>query len=232
MATGRIKDWPAAERPRERLRRQGSEALSDAELLAIVLVSGCARKGTSAVDCARELLLCHGSLRDLFAASAAQLSLVPGVGPGKAARVVAVGELARRLGTRTWDRGTAYASSRDVVSSYAMRLRDVKQEQFMIAMLDSKNRLLREKKVSLGTVNHSVVHPREVFGPAVRESAVSIVLVHNHPSGDPRPSTEDDRLTDRLVSAGELLGIRVLDHVIIGDGRHYSYCDDNRLGAG
>ncbi len=227
-----IKDWPKSERPRERLIQFGPESLSDAELLAILLMTGSSSQGLTAMDCARSLLERYSSYREIARISHRELTGNPGVGPGKACRVQATLEIARRMARQKVERGRVFQGSQDVFHAYSLGLRDKTQETFIVVLLDSKNRCLREEKISLGSLNYSVVHPREVFRLAVRESAASLILVHNHPSGDPDPSQEDIRLTERLVEAGKLLGIQILDHIIIGDGRYYSFCDQGRHAKG
>lgn len=226
----RIKDWPEAERPREKLLQAGPAALGDTELLALVLRTGHPSTQTSALDLARQLLNCFGTLRALGTATAAELCAVPGIGPAKAAELLAVGELARRLATTKLRPGERFTSSGAVFAHFHERLRAQRKEVFLTLLLDSKNRLLREVRVSEGSLNASIVHPREVFAPVVRESAAAVLLVHNHPSGDPTPSREDLELTGRLREAGELMGVRVLDHVIIGHGCYVSLADRGLLG--
>lgn len=225
-----IKDWPAAERPREKLLNRGAAALSDAELLALVLRTGNASSGASALDQARLLLQRFGDLADLAAATTAELCALPGIGPAKAAELQGVFELARRFGRTELRPGDRYTCSREVFQHYHATLRERRKEHFLALLLDSKNRLIREIQVSEGSLNASIVHPREVFAPAVRESAAAILFVHNHPSGDPTPSREDVELTNRLRQAGELMGVRVLDHIIIGDGRYLSFVDQGLWG--
>lgn len=226
-----MKNWPEGERPREKLARFGSGVLSDAELLALLIETGDARTGLSAVDCARRLLRDQGDLRMLSTVSARGLRACPGVGPGKAARIQAAFELARRIASRRRERGAEFRRSEDVFRNYVLRLRDERQERFLVILLDSKSRCLGEKTISLGSLNQSVVHPREVFRPAVREAAASVIFVHNHPSGDPEPSREDVQLTERLARTGKLLGIRVMDHVIVGESNYYSFFDQGLLTA-
>jgi DNA repair protein RadC len=226
----RIKDWPHAERPREKLLARGPEILSDAELLALVLRTGDAASGHSAVDQARELLARFGSLRTLAAASAGELCITRGIGPAKAAELLAVFELARRFAGDTLPPGERYTCAEEVFRHYHERLRDRKKEVFLALLLDSKNRVLREVQVSEGSLTASIVHPREVFAPVVRESAAAVLFVHNHPSGDPTPSREDLEITSRLHEVGTLMGVRVLDHIIIGSGRYVSFADRGLLG--
>jgi len=211
---------PLRDLPRERLARYGPDALSDLELLALVLGHG--SRGRSAGDCARALLGGE-TLRHLSTRSPQELSGVEGIGVVQAARLVAVFGLARRLMGERLRPGIAFASPRQIFDHYHGGLRDKKREMFLVVLLDARHRVMREEVVSEGSLTSSIVHPREVFMPAVRESAGAVVLVHNHPSGDPSPSDEDVAVTRRLVHASELLGIRVLDHVIVGDGRYASF---------
>lgn len=226
----RIKDWPAADRPREKLLYAGPAALGDTELLALVLRTGHSSPRTSALDLARHLLTCFGSLRALTGATTAELCTIPGIGPAKAAELLAAFELARRLASSPLRPGERFTTSGEVFAHFHERLRDYRKEVFLTLLLDSKNRLLREVQVSEGSLNASIVHPREVFAPVVRESAAAVLLVHNHPSGDPTPSREDLELTGRLREAGELMGVRVLDHVIIGRGCYVSLADRGLMG--
>jgi DNA repair protein RadC len=224
-----IKDWPEDDRPREKLLHRGAEALSDAELLAIILRSGDASSGTSAIDQGRTLLQRFGDLRNLAAATVAELKAIKGIGPAKAAELLAVCELARRFNCNPLRPKERYTAPQAVFAHFHERLRDHKRERFIALLLDSKNRLLREVGISEGSLTASIVHPREVFGPAVRESAAAILFVHNHPSGDPTPSREDLEITQRLKEAGDLMGVRVLDHIIIGNEGYVSLADRGLL---
>ena len=226
----RIKDWPEAERPREKLLNHGAETLSDAELLALVLRTGDAASQTSALDHARLLLARFGSLRALAGATTAELCELRGIGPAKAAEIQAVFQLARRFASEPLRPGDRFTSSAEVFRHFHERLRDRKQEVFLALLLDGKNRILREVQVSSGSLTASIVHPREVFAPVVRESAAAVLFVHNHPSGDPTPSREDLEITARLREVGELMGVRVLDHIIIGSGDYVSLADRGLLG--
>lgn len=221
----RIKSWPEADRPRERLLSQGPEPLSDAELLALILRTGNASNGTTAVDQARSLMTRFGDLRSLAAATTSELCEQSGIGPAKAAEIQALFELAKRFACSKIKSGTRLSSSQEVFEHFHERLRNRKKEVFISLLLDSKNRLMREIQVSEGSLNASIVHPREVFAPVIRESAAAVLFVHNHPSGDPEPSTEDIELTKRLREAGQIMGVRVLDHIIVGNGRYISFCD-------
>ncbi|MDK2743629.1 MAG: DNA repair protein RadC [Nitrospira sp.] len=219
--------WPKTERPRERLLAKGSEALSDAHLLAILLRTG--RRDSSAVQVAIELLDRMGGLGGLAVCGVEELCAVPGVGPAKAAQLRAALELGRRSLAVPLSTGTRISSSADLFKHFHPALRDLKHEIFKVVLLDAKNTVVKETTVSEGSLTLSIVHPREVFALAVRESAAAVIFLHNHPSGDPTPSQEDRRLTERLVAAGHLLGIRVLDHVIVGDGRYVSFADEGWL---
>jgi DNA repair protein RadC len=218
-----IKHWPAGERPRERLLRNGPEALTDAQLLAIVLRVG--RVDRSAVQVAMEVLERLRGLQGLSHCGVEELCGVSGVGPAKAAQLKAALELGKRVLAAPLSTGTRIGSSQDIFHHFHPRLRDLRHEVFKVVLLDAKHTIIRETTVSEGSLTLSIVHPREVFTIAVRESAAAVIFLHNHPSGDPSPSREDRALTARLVSAGEVLGIRVLDHVIVGDGRYVSFAD-------
>ncbi len=225
----RIKDWPADERPREKLLAQGAERLTDAELLALIIRTGDSASKASAVDLARSLLQKFSSLRQLAAASIAELCRLPGIGPAKAAEIQALFQIARRFSDQRLQPGQAYCSSRDAFDHFHERLCDYRKEVFLALLLDNKNRLIREVQISEGSLTASIVHPREVFAPVLRESAAAILFVHNHPSGDPTPSREDIEITNRLKQVGELMGVRVLDHVIIGKGEYLSFADRGLL---
>lgn len=219
--------WPRTERPRERLLSQGPEVLSDAHLLAILLRTG--RRDSSAVQVAIELLNRLGGLNGLAACGIEELCAIPGVGPAKAAVLKAALALGKRAMAVPLSTGIRVSGSHDLFTHFHPMLRDVKHELFKVVLLDAKNCVIKEITVSEGSLTLSIVHPREVFALAVRESAAAVIFLHNHPSGDPTPSLEDRQLTDRLVAAGQLLGIRVLDHLIIGDGRYVSFSDEGWL---
>jgi DNA repair protein RadC len=224
MHVPRIVDWPAAERPRERLLESGAEALSDAELVALVLRSGHMR-GETAVDLGRRLLGALGGAEGMARVTPAELARQGGVGVASGAALVAAFELGRRALRRRVDRGGVFQGSVEVFEHFRAPLGGLRKEVFCVLLLDAKHKKLREARISEGSLTASVVHPREVFAPAVRESAAAVILVHNHPSGDPSPSSEDVELTRRLRQAGDIVGIRVLDHVIVGADRHFSFVD-------
>jgi DNA repair protein RadC len=217
-----VKQWPEHERPRERLIAHGPAALSDAHLLAIIIKNG--KAGRSALDVALELLATFESLAGIEKAGISEICRVPGIGKAKAAEIKAAIELGRRY-QRPSLSGASLCSSQDVAEYYRPRMRDLKKEVFKCVLLDTKNKVIRDEEVSVGSLSASIVHPRDTFKAAIRESAAAVIFVHNHPSGDTRPSQEDILLTKRLVQAGDLLGIQVLDHIIMGDGTHFSFRD-------
>lgn len=231
-----IKDLPLAERPRERLLAHGSAALSHAELLAIVLGTGDAATGRSALAVAQDLLAwCrqreHGddtrraadaqALRALVTASPEEFCEVPGIGLAKAARVIAAVELGRRLGRLTVQ-PTVITSPSAVAGLLHDEMRYLREEHLRVVMLNTKRHVIAVETISIGGLDSTVVHGREVFRAAIKRSAASIILAHNHPSGDPTPSQDDLVITRRLIEAGNVIGIDVVDHIIIGDSRYVS----------
>lgn len=210
-----LREIPPSDRPREKLFERGAAALSDAELLAILLRTG--RKGKSAVALARELLdWKKGSLAELRRASPSELcAAVPGIGPAKAAQFCAAIELAHRLARRQAERPLLDNASA-VYDVFAPELQSQRAEVVKIVLVDTRLRLLREETVSRGTLDQSAAHPREIFRPAIIHNAYGVILLHNHPSGDPAPSRADHALTRRLAEAAQLLQISFLDHLIIG----------------
>ncbi|WP_455378515.1 RadC family protein [Petrachloros mirabilis] len=222
-----ITQWPVEERPRERLLARGANALTDAQLLAILLRVG--RQQSSAVEVGMEILHRLEGVAGLARCGIEELCAVPGVGEAKAAQLKAALELGRRALASPLSKGTKISSSRDLFNHYHPSLRDLRHEIFKVVLLDAKHSIIRDATVSEGSLTLSIVHPREVFTMAVRESAAAVIFLHNHPSGDPTPSREDRLLTARLVSAGEVLGIRVLDHIVVGDGRYFSFADQGLL---
>lgn len=230
-----IKAWPTEERPRERLEALGPRALSPRELLALLIETGApARPGRaprSALDLAGDLLQAFSlgdgreSLRRIMTASLPELCRVPGIGPAKAAKVLAALDLGRRAAEEARPDRDRIRTPRDVYDRMRLMLRDLPAEEFHVLLLNSQNEVLRDLQVTRGTLDASLVHPREVFRAAVTESAASLILVHNHPSGDPCPSEEDRAVTEELRRAGATLGIEVLDHVIVGEGRYVSFVE-------
>lgn len=221
---------PTDERPRERLLTAGSEALTDAELLALVLGAGQGAGETGLI--AQALLRRFGSLHALEQARLTELIAVPGIGPVRAAALRAALALGRRLATRERSRGLSIQSAADVFDHLGPHLRHAPKEQFHVLLLDARHRLLAQVRIAEGGLTACAIHPREAYEPAVREGAVAVIFVHNHPSGDPAPSRDDLTLTQRLQAAGEALGIRALDHVVIGDGRYVSLAEQGLIGVG
>jgi DNA repair protein RadC len=225
-----IKDWPEDERPRERLIKYGAESLSDAQLLAIILRTG--NKTKSAVDLARTLIGRFKDFRSMDALSISELCKEKGIGTAKAAQIKAAFEIGKRMLSSGSGLKKGFTCSEDVVNYYIPLMKNLKKEIFKTVLLDSKNKILKDvedETVSKGSLTASIVHPREVFKTAIKESAAAVILVHNHPSGDPSPSREDIEITQRLVKSGEIVGIRVLDHIIIGDGSHFSFLDKKMI---
>jgi len=225
-----IKDWPEDERPRERLLKHGAGSLSEAQLLAIILrTGGC---GKSAIDIAMELLAGVGSLRKLEQAGIAEICRTKGMGRAKAAQLKAALEIARRLNREQPGSAPAFSTGKEVFCYLQPLMSGLKKETFYCLMLDVKNRLIKEMRISEGTLSSSLIHPREAFTNAVRESAASVIFAHNHPSGDPTPSRDDIEITGRLEKAGEMLGIKLLDHIIVGDGQYTSMLEKGYLKCG
>lgn len=215
------------DRPREKLLRLGPAGLGDNELLAVVIGSGV--RDADALVVANRLLDCCGGLHRLTRAGVDGLRQVTGIGEARAARVVAAVELGRRTLVRGGVERPRLGTPRQLAAFLLPEHGARAVEQFGIVMLDTRHRVIRTKVVSVGSLDSTVVHPREVFREATAASASAIVLFHNHPSGDPTPSADDLRLTARMVSAGALMGIEVLDHVILADARYYSLVEAGRL---
>lgn len=223
----RITDLPADQRPRERLIHHGAASLSDAELLAIILRTGDGK--ISALALAHHVLKhCHG-LRGLDAISIDELCEIRGVGPAKAAQIKAAIEIGRKLVTAKGPARQHLQTSRDVFDYLHDRLRNQPREIFIMLLLTIKNKLIKEQKLFEGTLNQSLVTPREVLKEAINGKAASVIFVHNHPSGEPMPSLDDRQVTKQLVDACKTAGIGVLDHVIIGDGKFFSFADEGLL---
>ena len=215
----RIKDISKENRPRERLEKNGVHVLSDAELLAIIFKTG--NKEENAIAMSDRLITKYG-LGKLNELSLKELQEIKGIGPAKSMQIKALFEFNKRYSLAKRD-GEPIKSARDVFEYASQRLITNQQEHFMILLLDSKNRIVKDEVISIGTLNASIIHPREVFKSAIRESANSIILVHNHPSGDSEPSVEDEQITKKLFEAGELLNIKILDHVIVGKDKFWSF---------
>lgn len=226
MKSFTLHDLPISERPRERLIRHGSEALSLQELLALILGRGV--QGESVMTTAQKLLAQFGSLESLLDASVEDLQQVKGIGVAKACQIKACLEIARRVNDKSLDikqdkKKKRILSPQEVFKILKPKLAHHKKEHFVLISFDTRNTLLSIDTISIGTLNASLVHPRELFEIAIRHHAASVIIAHNHPSGDPYPSDEDIRVTAKLQEAGKLLGIQVLDHIIVGNDSFYSF---------
>ncbi|WP_059049647.1 RadC family protein [Paenibacillus senegalimassiliensis] len=215
-----LRDLPAEERPRERMLQYGAGALSHAELLAILVRTGTRQE--SAIHIAQRMLTAAGGLRGLVDLSLDEMLHTKGIGPAKAIQLKAGIELGRRLAKTRLPEAETIRSPQNVAELLMEQLRYLQQEHFVCLFLNTKNHIIAQETLSIGSLNASIVHPREVFRAAIKCSSASIVCAHNHPSGDPTPSPEDIQLTRRLCEAGEIVGIDVLDHIVIGDGKFVS----------
>lgn len=223
-----IKSWPSSDRPRERMMDLGAAYLSDSELLAIVIGSGAGKN--NAIDVGRAVIKKFGGLSGVESASVDEIRSVPGMGVNKAAAVKAALELGRRFAAPSnAARARQIRTADDVYALCTAKMKNLKREIFSVMLLNSRHRLMKTVTVSEGALGGTVVHPREVFNSAIRESAHSVILAHNHPSGDPEPSEDDINLTRRLVEAGRLIGIGVVDHLIIGDGDYFSFANNDMI---
>jgi DNA repair protein RadC len=220
-----IKDLPENMRPREKLVIHGEKNLTDSELLAVIL--GMGTRNISAIDLANSLLVSYGSLRHLKEASLEELKSHKGIGLAKAVSIKAAAELGRRIALDIQHR-TTIKSPEDVKNMVMEEMRYFDREHFRVLYLDRKAGLVTMEDISIGGLHSSIVHPREVFKTAIKRSAASIILVHNHPSGDPTPSREDIEVTRRLIEVGKIMGIEVLDHIIVGDN---TYCSLKAKGS-
>lgn len=216
-----IKDLPPDERPREKISKYGVKALSNSELLAVIIRTG--NRSQTAIEMSQGLLSIHGKgLISLADMTFEELTSIKGVGGCKAAQIMASIELGKRLAASSKNNKIKITSPLDASNLLMEEMRYLKKELFKILLLDTKNNIISIEDISMGTLNSSIVHPREVFSVAIRRSSASIILAHNHPSGDPTPSKEDISITNRLIESGEIVGIKVLDHIIIGDGKFIS----------
>lgn len=222
-----MKELSPDDRPREKLRQHGAAVLGDNELLALVLGSGSRR--ADALNLANELLRCQGGVRGLARAGCADLARVDGVGPAKAAQITAAIELGRRTLTQPPDERLQLRTPRDAAAFLLPMFGARPVEHFGVVLLDVKHRVIRTAVIATGTLNSTIVQPRDVFREAILGAAAAIVAFHNHPSGDPSPSADDLDLTRRLVAAGTLLGIDVADHLVLGDNRYCSFREMGRL---
>ncbi|MFV9510876.1 RadC family protein [Tepidibacillus sp. LV47] len=223
-----VRDVPLEERPRERLMKYGAEQLSTSELLAIILRTGSANE--SVIQLATKILSKFETLQNLYDVTIEELMAIKGIGEAKAIEIKAAIEFGKRIVKATPVEKETIRSPRDVFSYLYEDMRFLRQEHFIAILLDTKNHILAKETISIGSLNASIVHPREVFKPAIKKSASAIIVAHNHPSGDPSPSREDIEITKRLYQAGELLGIDVFDHVIIGEDQYFSMKEKGLIG--
>ncbi|WP_027398122.1 RadC family protein [Anaerovorax odorimutans] len=216
-----IKELPQDERPREKLIKHGSGFLSNSELLAILIATG--TKDSSAVMLANKILsLNKKGISYLVDCTIEELSNIPGIGIAKSTQIVAAIELGKRIATKPKEKRINIKSPKEVADLFMEEMRYLRKEFLKVLLLNAKNEIISIENTSIGDLNSSIVHPREVFCSAVKKSAASIIVVHNHPSGNPMPSQEDINITVRLAEAGRILGINILDHLIIGDGNFVS----------
>jgi len=226
----KIKDLPDSSKPRERFLKYGPEALSDAELFAILLRTGTRGKknekgelmpGENVIEMSNRLINEYG-LDKLLECSLTELQKINGIGPAKAMQILTIAELQKRI-NQSKKPVKRISCAEDVFNLMHETFKDKKEEHFYVLMLDTKNNIIAEQLISKGILDASIIHPREVFKPAIKNSASKIILVHNHPSGDPNPSSEDLEITERLIKAGEEIGISVLDSVILGGDKYWSW---------
>ena len=223
-----IKEIPLNDRPREKMAANGAAVLTDAELIAILLRTGTVEK--SAIDIASEMTADGGLYKRLAGITRLnELTNIKGLGQAKAATVLAALEIGRRIASAKPLEKIHLSCPQDVADFLMPRLRYAAKEQFVVILLNSKNKVIGTEVVSEGSLSSSIVHPREVFAPAMLHHAAAIMVAHNHPSGDPKPSLEDEEITRMLSRSGKVLGIPMIDHVIIGDGNYYSFLENEAL---
>ena len=216
-----IKELPAEERPREKLLKKGSKYLTTAELLALIIRTG--TKKRTAVELAQNLLSFYGGLEGLQDLSCEELKKIKGIGTAKAAQINAVTELSRRISALSNEKRDLVSNPIQAADFLAGEMRFLKQEVLRVILLDVKNKVIAAPEISRGGLSSSIVHPREVFKEAIRRSSAAMILVHNHPSGDPTPSADDLSITKKLVKTGKIIGIEVIDHIIIAGDKYLSF---------
>ncbi|MBI2045337.1 DNA repair protein RadC [Candidatus Pacearchaeota archaeon] len=221
----KIKDLPDSSKPRERFLKHGPEVLSDAELFAIILRTGMV--GENVIEMSNRLISKFG-LVNLFDCSLKELREIKGIGQNKAMQILAITELGKRY-NNSKKPVKKITCAKDVFDYFYERLKNEKQENFYVLILSTQNNIIKEELISKGVLDSAIIHPREVFKPAIKNSASKIILVHNHPSGNPNPSQEDLEITKKLIESGKLIDIKVLDHIIIGNGSWWSWLDDERV---
>jgi DNA repair protein RadC len=222
-----MKEVPIEERPRERMLQYGSNALSHAELLAILLRTG--TYAESAVHLAQKILRECGSLRHLVEMNVQELTQIKGIGVTKALQILAGIELGRRISRSTLEQTVTVRTPEDAAKLVREDLRYLQKEHFVVLFLNTKNHVIAQETLSIGSLNASIVHPREVFKAAIKRSSASIICIHNHPSGDPTPSPEDIQITKRLSESGKIIGIELLDHIVIADHKFISLKEQGHM---
>ncbi|MEW6003559.1 MAG: DNA repair protein RadC [Nitrospirota bacterium] len=222
-----VHDLPKTERPRERLKQFGPEALSAQELLALIIGRGVSKK--SVMTIAQELLIKFGNIKAISEATLEELSQIRGIGFAKAAQIKACFELGKRQDLEPEQKDFNIKDPQSVVKAIRASIKDKAKEHFKLILLNARNKIIGISTISVGSLNASIVHPREVFKDAIMHNAYSVVLAHNHPSGDPEPSEDDLTMTKRLIEAGKILGIEVLDHIIITKNGYFSFKDRGLL---
>lgn len=219
-----IKDLPMEERPREKMISYGVSVLSNAELLAILIRTGI--KNNSAIELANQVLSIESEgIRYLADCTPEEICKIPGMGLSKACQIIAAIELGKRIATKPIEKRISINNPESIANLFMEEMRYYKKEFFKVLLLNSKGEIISIEKTSIGDLNSTIVHPREIFSTPIRRSAAAVVFVHNHPSGNPIPSQEDIDVTNRLIEAGKILGIKVLDHIVIGDGTYVSFKD-------
>ena len=222
-----IKELPSEERPVEKLLLNGADTLTNSELLAVLIGSG--SKDSSAIELSEKILALKGGLSGLATISANELTGIPGIGPKKAASIISALAIGRRVATSPRDKKIRLSSTSGLAEFFMEDMRYSKKEYFKVLMVNVKLEIIGVETVSIGELTGAPVHPRETFEPAIRKGAAAVCFAHNHPSGDPRPSEDDLKITKRLVECGDILGIRVLDHIIIGDGVYTSLKEEGYI---
>lgn len=222
-----VHDLPKPERPRERLKQFGPEALSAQELLALIIGRGVSKK--SVMTIAQELVIKFGNIKTISEATIEELSQIKGIGFAKAAQIKACFELGKRMDLEPELKDFDIKDPQSVEKAISASIKDKAKEHFKLILLNARNKILGISTISIGSLNASIVHPREVFKDAIMHNAYSVVLAHNHPSGDPEPSEDDLKMTRKLIESGKILGIEVLDHLIIGKNAFYSFKEKGLL---
>ncbi len=224
-----IKNWPEDERPRERLIKYGEDKLSNAHLLGILIGSGDRTANKNAIDLSRDLLNIFNDFNKIDQASITELCEVKGIGLAKAAQIKAALEVGKRMSSQSSGKKEKMETSRCFVAHYTPFMKNLKKEIVKLVLLNPKLFVIKDLTISEGSLNASILHPREVMIPAIKESAASFAVIHNHPSGDPSPSQQDMEITHRLNKTGEIIGIKMVDHIIIGDNKFFSFSDEGLL---